>query len=96
MNPLILLLLVAQGTRADYERAENFKKLVEKQVYRSQVRPSWSPDSSKFWYRVIQKDGARQYILVDVATGRRAPGASLAAGVDPGDDIEVGGVQWRQ
>ncbi|MFN3651043.1 MAG: DPP IV N-terminal domain-containing protein [Armatimonadota bacterium] len=63
----------AQGTRADYERANNFRRLTQDKVARAAVRPSWLPDGSRFWYRVDLGDGKREFILIDAEKGTRAP-----------------------
>lgn len=42
-------------------------------VYRDKVEPHWFADSQKFWYRNDLQDGARDFVLVDTATGKRAP-----------------------
>lgn len=40
-------------------------------VYRSQVRPRWFAENSKFWYRNDLTGGAREFIVVDAARGTR-------------------------
>jgi dipeptidyl aminopeptidase/acylaminoacyl peptidase len=41
-------------------------------VYKSRITPNWSKDGSRFWYRNDLPGGAREFILVEPAAGRRA------------------------
>ncbi len=49
---LVLLLdglrLPAQGTRADYERANRQRQLTENKVFRQRVRANWFPNNTQF------------------------------------------------
>lgn len=72
LGPLgtILLLLVAsatfaQGTRADYDRADELEKLTRNTVFKTKVEPHWFADNRRFWYRNDLADGAREFVLVD-------------------------------
>ncbi len=42
-------------------------------MYKSQVAPNWFADNTKFWYRNDLSGGAREFVLVDVASGTRQP-----------------------
>lgn len=42
------------------------------EVYRDQVQPRWFGDG-KFWYRNQLADGAKEFVLVDAAAGRKQP-----------------------
>ena len=42
-------------------------------VYRDRVEPHWSADGSRFWYRVDDRDGRREFFVVDAAAGTRRP-----------------------
>ncbi len=64
---------LAQGTRADYERSNNFRELVQNKVFKTKVDPRWLPDNSRFWYRNDLPDGAREFVLVDAAKATRGP-----------------------
>jgi dipeptidyl aminopeptidase/acylaminoacyl peptidase len=72
----------AQGTRADYERAERFlAPRVDSLVLNERVRPTWLGDSDRFWY-VRDLPNGREVVLVDPAGPHRAPAfdhARLAA-----------------
>ena len=63
----------AQGTRADYERAQNLAKLTSGKLFKSSVRPRWFANNSRFWYRNDLRDGAREFVLVDAEKGTRQP-----------------------
>ena len=62
-----------QGTKADYRRADSRRGLVAGKVFRAEVTPHWSSDNTRFWYRNDLAGGAREFVIVDVAKGRRAP-----------------------
>lgn len=83
-HPLLSLLLcglalawpsttLAQGTRADYERAANLRKLTENRVFRDRVEPHWLPGNTQFWYRVKTGTATHEFILVDAEKGERKP-----------------------
>jgi len=63
----------AQGTKADYERADRLRGLVGGKVFRAEVTPHWSSDNTRFWYRNDLARGAKEFVIVDVAKGRRKP-----------------------
>jgi dipeptidyl aminopeptidase/acylaminoacyl peptidase len=73
---------VAQGTRADYERAERFLgPRVDSLVLNERVRPNWLGRTDRFWYARALPDG-HEVLLVDPAGPRRGPAfdhARLAA-----------------
>jgi len=65
-------LTYAQGTRADYERAEQFLgRNLDKLVRPADITPHWVEESDQFWYR---KPGAdKEFLLVDAAKNTRGP-----------------------
>ena len=63
----------AQGTRADYERALGLREATANKVFKQQVRPNWSSDNTRFWYRNNLTDGEREFVMVDVKAGERKP-----------------------
>jgi dipeptidyl aminopeptidase/acylaminoacyl peptidase len=65
--------IFAQGTRADYERAGNLRRLTENKVYRDGVRANWLPDNARFWYQVRTGADTHEFILVDAEKGARQP-----------------------
>ncbi|MGK0186087.1 MAG: dipeptidyl-peptidase-4 [Verrucomicrobiales bacterium] len=56
----------AQGSKADYARADNLRKQVSGKVFRDQVTPNWidSQDAS-FWYRLRTAPDQQRFVLVD-------------------------------
>ena len=63
----------AQGTKADYERANGLRKLTTNKVFKNRVTPNWFADNSRFWYRNELGEGAGEFILVDAVKGTRKP-----------------------
>lgn len=78
VSALAILLLVgaqwlpAQGTRADYERANNLRRLTEGKVFKSRITPHWFANNTKFWYRNDLAGGAREFVVADALKGTRA------------------------
>lgn len=78
----LTLASLAQGTRADYERANALRERVTGKVFRASVQPNWIGDGSRFWYRNDLPAGRREFLLVDPATASKRPAfdhARLAA-----------------
>jgi dipeptidyl-peptidase 4 len=81
--------LSAQGTRADYERAEQFlgqnSRLL---VAGATVTPVWLPNSDRFWYRNNTGSGS-EFVSYDPATQAKRPAfdhARLAAALSIAND----------
>src|ERR1051325_4678877 len=68
-----IALLPAQGTRADYERARNLRRLTENKVFRDRVKPHWLEGNAQFWYQVKTGLDTHEFILVDAEKGARQP-----------------------
>ena len=64
---LLAPLVVAQGTKADYERASSVYKWTARKVTSARVEPNWTADGNRFWYRNANKE----YVLVDAVKGTR-------------------------
>jgi dipeptidyl aminopeptidase/acylaminoacyl peptidase len=63
----------AQGTRADYERAERFLgSRLDSLVLNERAYPNWLGRTDRFWYTRDLPDG-REIVLVDPVGPRRAP-----------------------
>jgi len=62
-----------QGTRADYERALGLREATANKVFKQRLRPNWSSDNTRFWYRNDLADGQREFVMVDVKAGKRTP-----------------------
>src|SRR5690606_27890331 len=72
-----LLLLVpagvrAQGTAADYQRAEGLRERLDGLVVGVAGPPNWIGTSNRFWYRRTAQ-GGHEYVLVDAATLEKRP-----------------------
>src|SRR6058998_1869703 len=61
----------AQGTKADYERANHLRQLTANKVFKARVTPHWFAGGSRFWYRNDLRSGAREFIHIDAARGVR-------------------------
>jgi dipeptidyl aminopeptidase/acylaminoacyl peptidase len=68
---LILPAAFAQGTKADYERADTVRDWTAGKVIRAKVEPHWFDDGNKFWYRNDLPGGKREFVLVDAVKGTR-------------------------
>ncbi len=64
--------LSAQGTRSDYERADNLRKLTANKVSKTRIEPHWIVARDQLWYRNILSSGAHEFVLVDLAAGERS------------------------
>ncbi len=74
-------LVLAQGTKADYERAAGLRDKFQGLAINLPDRPSWIGKTSRFWYRKTVKEGF-EFDVVDTATLRKKPAfdhAELAA-----------------
>ena len=61
---------LAQGTRADYERAAALRDRVQGKVTNTVSNVSWS-SATRLWYVVDRGDGRRAFVEVDATTGER-------------------------
>jgi dipeptidyl aminopeptidase/acylaminoacyl peptidase len=69
---LIPAAVVAQGTAADYKRAEDLNKKYQGLAVDIAEAPHWLPSSTKLWYRK-SVTGGNVFVLVDVATKAKKP-----------------------
>ncbi|HEV3162539.1 MAG TPA: DPP IV N-terminal domain-containing protein [Isosphaeraceae bacterium] len=63
----------AQGTKADYARAEGLREKTREKVFKSRVSPHWFAQNERFWYRNDLAGGSREFVVADATTGRRGP-----------------------
>ncbi|WP_169976283.1 prolyl oligopeptidase family serine peptidase [Tautonia rosea] len=63
----------AQGTLADYRRADELRSRFRETVFRTSVRPNWSADQSRFWYRNDLPGESREFVVVEPDLGVRRP-----------------------
>jgi dipeptidyl aminopeptidase/acylaminoacyl peptidase len=69
---LIPMLTYAQGTMADYERAQSLRKTFEGAVVNVAGRATWIERTNRFWYRKLNK-GASEFIQFDAETLAKTP-----------------------
>ncbi|MEZ6139024.1 MAG: prolyl oligopeptidase family serine peptidase [Zavarzinella sp.] len=60
-----------QGSKADYQRAEDIRKLGFGNVFRDRMEPKWFDNNRKFWYSVSTAPGMKEYVVVDAHQGTR-------------------------
>ncbi|HVS36825.1 MAG TPA: DPP IV N-terminal domain-containing protein [Gemmataceae bacterium] len=59
------------GAAADYERSAKLRELTQNKVFKASVKPHWSADGDRFWYRNDLNGGDQEFILVDAVKGER-------------------------
>jgi dipeptidyl-peptidase 4 len=70
---LMLPRVVAQGTLADYQRAQQFLPgNLRHKVYVADVSPHWIEKTNRFWYRK-EAPAEAQFVLVDAGQNTSAP-----------------------
>ena len=67
-----VLLLLAQGTISDYNRAFSLESRVKDKVFYSNVTPQWIGDTNRFWY-ISNTPQGKKYILIDAQHKTRKP-----------------------
>src|SRR5262249_5315623 len=65
--------LGAQGTAADYTRAEQLNARYEGLAVNVPDRPTWIGRTSRLWYRRTVKGGGYEFMVVDVAAKTKQP-----------------------
>ncbi|NQV24085.1 MAG: DPP IV N-terminal domain-containing protein [Rhodopirellula sp.] len=72
--PLIVMLpaiAVAQGTLADYDRANSLRETTRNTVFRQKVEPNWTADGKRLWYRIEVAPGEFEFVIVNAIVGTR-------------------------
>ncbi|HEY7120549.1 MAG TPA: DPP IV N-terminal domain-containing protein, partial [Tepidisphaeraceae bacterium] len=62
----------AQGTRADYDRAEQIARKFQGKVTHARVEPHWY-GQDRFWFKSDLGEGKWEFVTVDCPAGKRAP-----------------------
>ena len=62
----------AQGTAADYERANGLRAKYEAAAIDIAGTPTWIGNTHRFWYRKLSR-GANEYVIYDVDTLKKQP-----------------------
>ncbi len=65
------VVVLAQGTQADYDRSEAVYKTFSGKVIRDRVEPTWYDDEKRFWFRSNIGPGENEYYTVDAITGKK-------------------------
>jgi dipeptidyl-peptidase-4 len=63
--------LLAQGSRADYERAASLSRVTANKMFRDRIQAQWLPGNTQLWYEVRLPGDKRNYIFVDAVKGER-------------------------
>jgi len=63
----------AQGTQADYDRANSLRVSTRNTVFRRKVEPNWAADGKRLWYRVEVAPREFEFVIADAAAGTREP-----------------------
>src|SRR6184192_2187692 len=63
----------AQGTAADYERAEKLGQRFGGKVTHAKVDAHWSADDSAFWFRSDTGPGTWEFVRIETGAGERRP-----------------------
>jgi len=61
----------AQGTAADYERANGLRTTYEAAAIDIAGTPVWIGNTHRFWYRKLSR-GANEYVIFDADTPRNS------------------------
>jgi hypothetical protein len=74
VSSLLILpaLILAQGTLADYQRADSLRNRIQGLAVNLPGRVTWIDTTSRFWYRKSVK-GGNEFVLVDAATLQKKP-----------------------
>ncbi|WP_240676008.1 S9 family peptidase [Botryobacter ruber] len=83
--------LQAQGTKADYDRAQAFGASLNDKVYFAPAAFHWLKDEARFWYSHTTPRG-KEFVLVDAQQLQKAPAfdhAALAQGLSRAAGKEV-------
>src|SRR4029450_5963774 len=66
--------VAAQGTKADYDRANSVRFWTSGKVKNAAIEANWTPDGTAFWYSRDGEgagEGKKEFVLVDTAKGTR-------------------------
>jgi dipeptidyl-peptidase 4 len=81
--PFLVLLtlapgLLAQGTKADYERWAKLQETTRGLAYHTAATPSWNKDGTAFVYRNDLPGGAREWVQIQASDQTRRPAFDAA------------------
>ncbi|MDQ2686319.1 MAG: DPP IV N-terminal domain-containing protein [Armatimonadota bacterium] len=78
----------------NFERLDRYDALTRQPVYKMRLTPHWFSNNTRFWYRNDLARGAREFVTVDAAQGKRAPSfdhAKLAAALSQASGTNYSG-----
>jgi len=80
----------AQGTKADYERAQSLARRTEQKIFRTDLKANWLPGTNQFWYRLQTDSNQWEFVLVNTDSGKitRAPEAK-SLGLPPQQSLST-------
>jgi dipeptidyl-peptidase-4 len=64
-------IVVAQGTQADYDRANSLRERTRNTVFRRKVEPNWAADGKRLWYRAEIAPGTFEFVIADASKQTR-------------------------
>jgi dipeptidyl-peptidase-4 len=64
-------IVVAQGTQADYDRANSLRERTRNTVFRRKVEPNWAADGTRLWYRAEIAPGTFEFVIADASKQTR-------------------------
>ncbi len=67
------LIVTAQGTKADYERATGIREHFRGLTLNERITPNWIQSSERFWYVRQGVGGTKTFMIVDPSTGSKKP-----------------------
>lgn len=70
---MVPALVFAQGSKADYGRANSLAARTENKVFRQRVQAHWLTNQTQFWYRVEIGPKQFEFVLVDATAGTKGP-----------------------
>jgi dipeptidyl aminopeptidase/acylaminoacyl peptidase len=75
--------VLAQGSRADYERAASLGQRFSGKVFRDRIETHWLPGNTSFWYSVKTSADQREFVQVNALTGERKVIPRAIASAEP-------------
>jgi len=93
---LMPVFLTAQGTLADYERANGLRAKFQGLALNIPDRSNWIEKTGRFWYRKTVK-GGNEFVIVDAAKASKKPAfdqAKLAAALSTATGEKYTAVGW--
>ncbi|MEC9094657.1 MAG: DPP IV N-terminal domain-containing protein, partial [Planctomycetota bacterium] len=63
--------LFAQGTKADYQRLNEYRQMTQNKLFRVNLQPNWIFNEKGLWYRIQTAPNQFEFIVVNIAKGNR-------------------------